>query len=72
MASLWLRKMVKVIRVKYRQKSVEQEGKNIYQVDYDGEVWDSLIGKEIWSRIVRASDEIEAYKLGMEWLSGKK
>lgn len=64
--------MARVIRVSYRQKSVEQEGKNIYQVDYDGEVWDSLIGKEIWSRIVRASDEIEAYKLGMEWLSGKK
>ena len=61
--------MARVIRVSYRQKSVEQEGKNIYQVDYDGEVWDSLIGKEIWSRIVYATDEIEAYKLGMEWLS---
>ena len=64
--------MARVIRVSDLGKSVEEKGKNLYRVDFDGEVWDSLIGKEIWSRIVRASDEIEAYKLGMEWLSGKK
>ena len=64
--------MVGIVRVSDLGKSVEEKGKNLYRVDFDGEVWDSLIGKEVWSRVVRASDEIEAYKLGMEWLSGKK
>ena len=64
--------MARVIRVSYMHKSTEKKDKNIYQVDFDGEVWDSFLGHEIWSKAVRASDEIEAYKLGMEWLRGKK
>ena len=64
--------MARIVRVRYMRPSEIKKDKNMYQVDFDSDVWDSFIGREVWSKAIRARDEMEAYKIGMEWLRGDK